>query len=257
MQLLPRLAAFASALWTSACIVPFEEEGEAPQTDGDFCSGDADCNTGICTTSRLCSHSHCTCDGDCDPAGEVDDECRPGWSCVGYEWILDPVTEFFGGEPNESDGYCTPTCAATCPEHYYCDGSYCSVDSGWVNPVVRVEWSGAVNGSTDTGLRALVERGQSVTLVATATSPIDVPIQSFDWTLVNGDTGERVTASGETVSLLVDTRYKRAELLVMDAEFHGVALDVIFDTCTGPGGACGYQGSGCCNGCDENTDVCL
>jgi hypothetical protein len=50
--------------------------------------------------------------------------------------------------------------------------------------------------------------------------------------------------------------FTRAELTVTDAKMRAGLLYVVFEACSGTGGQCGYQGSGCCNGCDDASNLC-
>src|SRR5262245_11463360 len=87
--------------------------GEDELTDGNACSVGDECETGVCTSANLCSHSRCECpSGNCPDSGEVSSDCREGWVCVRYDSIFDPLEEFFGGTPNPSDGFCQPSCAS-------------------------------------------------------------------------------------------------------------------------------------------------
>lgn len=246
-------------LSASACIV-LEPEPEPENNDGDYCASDADCAHGRCNDNRLCAHSACDCPGDtCDPSGETAPECRDGWLCVGYESLLDPIGEFFHAEPDLDDGYCQVPCSVGCPEHYFCQGTLCAADPYWTNPAITVTWSGAAEGSTGAGSHTIrVERGLSLTLSASATSPIDLPITSYTWTLVSvHGVREEVTAASADVVIGEPDGIVRAELVVLDSESNSDRLDLQFDDCSGSGETCGYQGSGCCIDCDDATNTCL
>src|SRR5690606_1058850 len=66
--------------------------GDDRQTDGEVCSVDDDCSTGVCTSAQLCSHSRCECpSGNCAMGGEQTSDCLDGWVCVEYDSIFDPV----------------------------------------------------------------------------------------------------------------------------------------------------------------------
>jgi hypothetical protein len=167
---------------------------------------------------------------------------------------------FFSGD-QDNDGYCQLPCSAGCPDHYACGGQFCEPILGWTDPVPSVTWSGAAEGTLsgkDGSMTVNIEHAKTVSLVASATSPVDSAIKSFDWTLVNGDSGERLMSSGENVDLMIDPggSYRRAELTVTDAKLRASTMSVVFQSCSGAGEECGYQGSGCCNSCDSATNLC-
>jgi hypothetical protein len=246
-------------LSASACLV-LEPEPEPANDDGDYCATDADCANGRCNENHLCAHTACDCPGEtCDPAGEAARQCREGWLCVGYDSILDPVGEFFGAEPDEDDGYCQAPCSIGCPEHYICRGTLCAADPYWHHPAVSVAWSGGAEGSTGAASHTIrIERGLSLAFVASATSPIDAEIESYTWTLIHSR-GEQTEHTGPSLELRVDEPdgVVRVELVARDGEWNSDRLDIQFDTCSGTGQTCGYQGSGCCVDCDDATDTCL
>lgn len=195
----------------------------------------------------------------CDPNGEAAPQCREGWLCVGYESVFDPVGEFFGAEPDLDDGYCQAPCSIGCPEHYVCQGSLCAADPYWHHPNVTVTWSGAAEGSTgSTNHRITVERGSSLTLSATATSPIDAKIASYAWT-VRYARGAETQHDTPSIDVTVDETQGvvRVALLVLDVESNSDQLDLQLDTCSGTGETCGYQGSGYRVDCDDATNSCL
>jgi hypothetical protein len=103
-----------------------------------------------------------------------------------------------------------------------------------------------------------MEAGSTVRLEASASSPTDVPIKSFSWQRVTSR-GDYETIPGPTLDLTLDTEasYVRAELTVLDDLTRASLLTVVFNACIGQGQACGYDGSGCCNGCDRSTELCL
>jgi hypothetical protein len=245
-------------LSASACVV-LEPEPEPATNDGDYCESDEDCSTGHCNHNRLCSHSACDCPGDtCDPNGEEAPSCRPGWICVGYDSIFEPVGEFFGAEPDLDDGYCQIPCSVGCPEHYVCTGQLCAADPYWLTPRATISWSGAAEGETSVDHTLRIERGLELTLTASATSPVKLPIESYAWTLVY-QRGERVESTAQSVEVVAGEPdgVIRAELAVTDADAHTRLLDLQFDACSGSGAQCGYQGSGCCVDCDDETNTCL
>jgi hypothetical protein len=232
---------------------------EAPDVnDGAFCANDGDCSNGLCATYRLCAHSACDCPGDtCTPGGELAPECRAGWVCVGYS-LSDPIVETFDTTPDANDGHCQPPCAASCPEHYLCQAGMCVPDITWVNPVVSIEWAGALVGRASENQTLPLEEGRPITLTASASSPLGLPLRDFEWALVTGSPPERLEAVGSSVELEVEPgSYARAELTARDEEGHTARLDLIFEACHGRGTTCGYEGSGCCDGCNRDTNACL
>lgn len=246
-----------------ACVpAPFGASDDDKLQDGARCNQDAECKSGTCSRhSRLCSHSFCDCPGDtCTNGGEPSPDCAEGWLCVYYETVLGDIGEVFNIARDTDGGYCRPTCAAGCPEHYICkDGQFCSVDSNWADPVPHVEWSGGASGS-DSGRNRMIEtpleRGQSVELRARAESPLGLPVETFEWTIGYGSRTEML--SGAEVGLQLDetSSYVSAQLVVRDPDYRSALFSIVFMGCTGAGGACGYQGSGCCNGCDMGAGVC-
>jgi hypothetical protein len=178
---------------------------------------------------------------------------------VYYESVFESIGEVFDVEHDMDGGYCQPLCEAGCPEHYACRGRFCVAQSEWVNPQPTVTWSGAVEGALDgLGHRDVeVEAGLPVTLTASATSPIDAEITAYQWTIVRGS-GEREQIEATSVEVAAEAgSYVRAELIVSDAELHNALVSVTFSACSGAGTQCGYQGSGCCVGCDDATNTCL
>jgi hypothetical protein len=257
------------AVWCSACVVtPLPDLGSEDSTeqglrDGSVCVMDEDCRSKQCGRDRLCGHSLCDCPGDsCDAMGEKSKDCASGWVCAYYESILGDVGEVFGVEHDYDSGYCQPLCAGGCPEHYLCaDGHFCRADDHWNYPTAVVSWSGDAEGMA-TGregntAQATLEQGKSVTLHASATSPIDAPITTYSWTVINGS-GIGTMAQGPDLTLTQgDASYVRADLQVTDDEYRGAALSIAFNSCFGSGHPCGYQGSGCCRSCDDASDLCL
>jgi hypothetical protein len=248
----------------SGCLaVPLGEEDEGG-ADGSECTDDADCRSGACGLhSRVCAHSMCDCPGDsCDAMGEKSADCADGWVCAYYESFIGDVGEFFGAERDLDGGYCQPLCEGGCPEHYSCvDGRFCRIDDHWAYPTATVRWSGGAQGTTSgrSGMAtAMLERGGSVRLSASATSPIDAEIVSFAWTIVDAG-GTRAPMEGTDIelSLPLESSFMRAELLVQDDASRGATIDLSFEGCSGSGQPCGYQGSGCCKSCDDATKICL
>jgi hypothetical protein len=234
-------------------------EGEPENNDGSFCSKNTDCSSGVCTRARLCAHSACDCPGDsCSTDGEAVPECRAGWVCMDYKSLFDPVVEFFDAEPDKDDGYCQPLCAASCPEHYECRGAQCVADQDWVNPLLTLSWSGAAQGSTQSEQTLTLANGSSITLSAEATSPLGLALDPFAWTIVDGSSGARSEVSGPSVELSVEDigSYRRAELRVSDTEGHDATASVMLQSCRAAGTQCGYDGMGCCNGCNRSENTC-
>ena len=245
----------------------FDEPEERVITDGQVCAADDECSTKLCARSAsLCSHSLCKCaDGKCSAEGEPSSWCRGNWVCVERDSILDPVKEFFGGMPKENDGYCQPTCANGCPEHYHCDasGRFCRADTNWAYPSASITWTGAVEGSLNgreqSSAKIDVVGGAMITVSGLGMSPIGESIEAMTWTTVSG-AGDYETHSGPSVEVSVPTGsgdYRRVELVVSDASHRSGTVSVIFNACLGPGATCGFGGSGCCNGCEDETNVCL
>jgi len=241
-------------------IAPPLDDEPAGRADGALCSDDAQCGAGICTRAHLCAHSSCNCPGEgCDPQGEPARDCAEGWVCVYYESIFESIGEVFEVEHDMDGGHCQPLCEAGCPEHYSCRGRFCVADDAWVNPQATVTWSGGVDGALDgLGHRDVqVEAGLPVTLTASASSPIDAEISAYQWTIVHGS-GAREQVEGTSVEVSAEQgSYVRAELIVSDDELHNTFVSVAFNACNGAGAQCGYEGSGCCAGCDDQTDTCL
>ncbi|HMI91996.1 MAG TPA: hypothetical protein VK509_11560 [Polyangiales bacterium] len=257
------LAASLLAILGGCIAVPLDGE-EDKLRDGAECDENAECHSGSCgLRSKLCAHSMCDCPGDsCDPMGEKSPDCADGWVCAYYEFILGDAAEFFGVERDEDGGYCHPLCEGGCPEHYTCrDGHICTQDPDWADPIATVSWSGGAEGTTSgrSGMAtSMLERGASVALSASATSPIDAPIRSYSWTIVESS-GMRAPMEGNRIelSLPLESSFMRAELQVLDDVSRSATISVSFDGCSGTGQACGYQGSGCCRSCADATNTCL
>jgi hypothetical protein len=237
--------------------------GVEAQTDGEVCSTEDDCSTGVCTSGNLCSHSRCECpSGNCAAGGEQTDDCLDGWVCVGYDSILDPVKEFFGGTPKPDDGYCQPSCAAGCPDHYVCSDEFCTPDVSWAYPVPTISWTGAATGELsgrDQSMTVVVEGGSTISLTGSAESPSGAAIVSLDWTTVS-EAGDYASFAGTMIETTVPTgagSYHHVELDVADDQHRGGHITVTFEACLGPGSTCGYAGSGCCGSCDAGTNSCL
>jgi hypothetical protein len=261
-RLAPTIPATLAAAWlASACIVAPLDSSPAGLPDGAECERAEDCRSHGCNHNRLCAHSACECPGKtCTQGGEASPDCATGWLCVYYESILHGVGEFFGSEGDLNGGTCRPTCKATCPEHYLCGGDFCEADVYWANPLPSVSWSGGAQGTlSGAGQTTSVklENGKTVSLSASAESPVDVAIKSYQWTVVS-DSGDRQMVEGTSLEVVLDSgSYRRAELSVSDADARTSLLTVIFEGCLGSGAQCGYQGSGCCSECDAAKMFCL
>jgi hypothetical protein len=242
----------------------FEELDSVERTDGDPCQTAADCSSGVCTTSGLCSHSSCQCPRDaCGSEGTEVAVCRDGWVCVDYDSIFDPVVEFFGGMPAEDRGYCQPRCDADCPEHYACDaqGVFCKPDTLWAHPRPAIRWSGPVYGDLEgsgQSTTVTVAGGTVLVLEGSATSPTGAEITTLQWTTVS-QAGDYATWYDERIEITVPEgpgSYRRAELTAVDDQLRSGVTTVIFEACIATGGVCGFEGSGCCSGCDSTTNLC-
>jgi hypothetical protein len=255
---LPLLALLLASLSASCAVLPKEDE---PLEDGSHCQDGKACRSGTCTIDELCAPSSCNCTGDaCNANGEASSDCDSKWVCVASTSIVEDIGMFFSGD-HDNDGYCQLPCSAGCPEHYACGGQFCEPILGWTDPVPNIAWSGAAEGTLsgkDASTTVNIERAKTVSLVASAKSPVDSAIKSFDWTLVNGDSGERIMSSGDSVDLMIDPggSYRRAELTVTDTKLRASTMYVVFQSCGSLGEQCGYQGSGCCNSCDSATNLC-
>lgn len=255
--------ALVLVLGAGACDV-FGAAADGAPTDGDVCHADDECSSGVCTTANLCSHSLCKCpNGACAEHGSVVDDCRDDWVCVDRESIFDPVVEFFDGTPAKDQGYCQRPCAADCPDHYTCqptDG-FCRPDTEWTRPEPTIRWRGVVSGEVTGNMNSAtvtVERGATLMLEGSASSPVDAAITGFTWTTVS-DAGDYVSSEGERIELQVPEQggYRRAELSVSDDRLRGAIVTVVFESCAPAGAACGYMGSGCCTSCDADGVSCL
>jgi hypothetical protein len=252
-------------LWLASCVpAPFGSHADDKKADGSRCDVNDECKSGSCgKNSRLCSHSYCDCPGDtCASGGETSPDCSIGWKCVYFETVLGDIGEAFNIDRDRDGGYCRPTCAAGCPEHYVCqDGMFCSPDSHWADPIPSVTWSGAVagaQGGRNGKAQVQLEQGQTVELNASAESPLGFPLQTFEWT-VTYESRSQEQQSGRSISIMLDekTSYARAELSVRDADYRTGLFTVTFDGCFGAGRTCGYQGSGCCSECDKTNNTCM
>lgn len=211
--------------------------GEDELTDGQVCSVGDECSTGVCTSASLCSHSKCECpSGNCPTTGEPSEDCRDGWVCVRYDSIFDPLEEFFGGTPNPSDGFCQPSCAAGCPDHYACDGELCSPDALWAAPQPTIEWSGAVAGELhgrDQTTTVLVEEGSTITLTGSAEPSSGAAIVGLSWTTTSS-AGDYMYFDGPSIETMVPVGagdYRRVEFDATDDHGRVGHISVVFEAC--------------------------
>jgi hypothetical protein len=257
-------AAYSRMLWialvfSGGCeFVPGLEGKDSKIADGERCDKDEDCESDVCTTAQLCAHSPCRCTGDaCGPTGQESSACSDGWVCTDATNGFDNVREFFGGEAPEDRGYCQPTCEATCPEHYVCQGMFCSPTTDWANPIPTIAWLDDSVSGNGQSKEVELEVGSTVTLRASASSPTDAAITRYSWTwTTNRASGEQ---EGTELDLTLDAEagFLRAQLLVTDERSRSSLVDVRFSSCLGAGATCGYEGSGCCKGCDRTANACM
>lgn len=256
------------AAWVMpACLVPgledpFAEDEPSGATDGAECDSDDDCKSGSCLMrTRLCAPSFCNCPGeDCPAGGAPSKDCSDNAVCVYYEDIFESAGEIFDIEHDMNGGYCRPLCSKGCPEHFVCsDGTYCTADTDWAAPSATVSWSGPVTG-TFTGryqtTMVNVEYDQPITVVGSGESPLGRSV-TMSWMVHSAR--ELTTPVGDSVTVMVEAGFNsaRVELLVNDGDGRSSMATVIFGGCTGVGDACGYEGGGCCNGCDRDSNTCL
>ena len=121
--------------------------------------------------------------------------------------------------------------------------------------------TGPISGShvgMDPPGHAEIERGASLAIQGMGDSPVGAAITEVRWEVVESS-GVRTEPEGPeiTVEIPDDASYVRVELTVLDDRGRAGITHVVFETCSGSGEACGYQGSGCCNGCDDAADLCL
>jgi hypothetical protein len=256
-----RLIACVAISFASACLAAPLGSQKAGLPDGAECEHAEECKSGGCNHNRLCAHSSCDCPGDtCTPGGEVSKDCQQGWLCVYYKSLFNGAASVFGIEGDLNGGTCQVPCVPACPEHYFCTGQFCGADPYWANPVPSVSWSGAAEGTLSGNgqtAQVMLEQGKTVSLTASAVSPVEAALSSFAWTIVDSS-GERVMSDGMQVDVTLDSSsFKRAELQVLDADTRAAQISVVYETCLGTGGACGYQGSGCCSACDADRKFCL
>jgi hypothetical protein len=259
-------AAIAAVLCVaSACAVNPFSDGPSGSTDGAQCDANEDCRSGVCDQfNKLCAHSKCDCPGDtCSADGEVSNDCASGWLCFYSDSLIEDIGTVFGVERDYDGGVCQPKCSASCPEHYSCSngGLFCVADPYWTYPVPTLHWSGGVDG-TMTGrektMQVALETEREVMLHADAESPAGVAITSLKWTLTsNGGMQTQVEGANATFMLTDMEQGGRADLTVTDADTRSSFISVVFNGCQGTGKACGFQGSGCCNGCDARKEFCL
>lgn len=250
-----------------ACLVPFEDpfedEGKSGAADGAECDSDDDCKSGGCLMhSRLCAPSYCTCpSADCPSGGQASSDCSANAVCVYYEDIFESVGEVFNVEHDMNGGYCRPLCEKGCPEHFNCssDGRFCEADHDWTYPTPTIEWSGPVTGTVSGNSQSQsvqVEYDRPIVLKASGSSPLDEDLV-FEWTI--NDSRMETKHVGLTADIVVQSGLNsaRAELHAIDDDGRSGIATVIFEGCSGTGDTCGYEGSGCCNGCDRGANTCL
>lgn len=240
---------------------PFEEDEPSGAADGAECREDGDCKSRGCLYSKLCAPSFCNCNADnCPAEGGPSSDCAGNQACVYYEDIFESVGEVFNIEHDMNGGYCRPLCEKGCPEHFICaDGRFCEADSNWAHPVPMISWSGpatGMGGGNGQTHNVEVPYDVPVSLMGSGTSPLDQEIR-LEWTITSSQGS--TMATGETAEIMVTTghNFERAELHAIDEEGRSGIFTVIFEGCTSAGGTCGYEGSGCCNGCDRDANTCL
>lgn len=257
----------SAALWVvliAGCPTdsPFGEEEEEGLPDGSQCEEDSQCKSRGCLHAKLCGPSYCTCPGEgCPEGGEPSSDCSDNAVCVYYEDIFESFGEVFNVEHDMNGGYCRALCEKGCPEHFVCggDGRYCEPDREWAAPVPTIEWSGAAMGmlSGRSGQSsAQIEYGEPVTVTGSATSPLGKDV-ILEWNIVTSHEQMRTQSESVTVSVEPGLSYTRVELYATDDEGRGALIEVSFDGCSGSGTQCGYEGSGCCNGCDRDANTCM
>jgi hypothetical protein len=251
-----------------ACLVPLEdpfaeEEGRSGAADGAECEADDDCKSGACLNhSRLCAPSYCTCpSADCPAGGQASSDCSDNAVCVYYEDIFESVGEVFMVEHDMNGGHCRPLCEKGCPDHFTCgsDGRFCQADSSWNYPIATIGWSGQVTGTFSGRLQThseMVEYDKPIALMASGSSPLGKELR-FEWTINDSRMDRMSSATSEQIVVESGQNSARAELHAIDDEGRSGIVTVIFQGCTGAGQACGYEGSGCCNGCDRDANTCM
>jgi len=256
---------FASWLMP-ACLVPledpFEEEDKSGAADGAECQTDEDCKSRGCLYSKLCAPSFCNCPSDdCPAGGQASNDCGDNAVCVYYEDIFESVGEVFNVEHDMNGGYCRPLCEKGCPEHFICssDGRFCEADPYWAYPNPTITWSGPVSGTSSGNaqmISAQVEYDVPITLMGSGSSPLGQEL-TLEWT-INASQMETKSIGG-SAQIVVESGLNtaRAELHAIDADGRSGIATVIFEGCFSPGDPCGYEGSGCCNGCDREANTCM
>jgi len=211
---------------------PFGEQGRDGSPDGAVCEADDDCRSGRCPRSKLCAPSFCDCPSDdCPAGGEASRDCDDTAVCVYYEDIFESAGEIFNIEHDMNGGYCRPLCDKGCPEHFTCaDGRFCTADSDWAAPSPTLTWSGPVAG-TLSGRSSMmsvdVQYGLPIKVAGAGTSPVGQAIE-LQWMIV--------------------TSRERSMPPCSNPDQRSPA---------GTGSVCGYEGSGCCDGCDRQANTCL
>jgi hypothetical protein len=243
---------------------PFaEEDEEQGLPDGAECEADDDCRSRGCLNhSKLCAPSYCTCpSADCPAGGQASNDCSDNAVCVYYEDIFESVGEVFNVEHDMNGGYCRPLCEKGCPEHYVCgsDGRYCEANSDWAAPSPTITWSGPVSGTVSGNAQqqaVQVEYDVPITVAGSASSPIGQGVM-LQWMVINGHAQTMSAGDGVEVTVESGLNYTRVELQAIDEDGRSGLATVIFEGCFGAGDSCGYEGSGCCNGCNRDANTCL
>ena len=249
-----------------ACIgiePPFAEDDEedgAP--DGAECEADDDCRSGGCLHSKLCGPSFCNCPSDdCPAGGQASNDCSDNAVCVYYEDIFESVGEVFNVEHDMNGGYCRPLCEKGCPEHFACgsDGRYCQADSYWSSPSPTLTWSGPVSGTVSGNAqeqRVQVEYDVPITVTGSGSSPIGQET-TLQWMITSSHMQTMSDVDSVEVTVESGFNYTRVELQAIDEDGRSGIATAIFEGCFGAGDTCGYEGSGCCNGCDRDANTCM
>jgi hypothetical protein len=227
--------------------------------DAEPCETREDCKSGICTGDNLCGASSCDCPGhDCAAKGSRSNDCDARQVCVVSTSIVEDLGMFFSND-SDNDGYCQFPCSGGCPAHYHCDPSadFCVSELGWADPIVTLRWHGDAEGSvsgTGQSLTVPLERGQMVSLEASAHSPIDARL-SFAWQLID-ESGNTEQTTGVSLDVTLTGEFERAELTVKDDKQHASAIYVMFQACMGAGTACDAFNMSCCGTCNAATGTC-
>lgn len=208
-----------------------------------------------CTEDDQCGSQRCEVEGFDEESGEMisfchgracrsDGDCADGWRCHTFNY----EATFLGIlNDGSTERYCVAPCDA-CPDEFSCTGEWCRYDPTWGTPVVTV----------DEVPQAAI--GDTITLHATAVSPIDVAITDYVWTFLDGSqamgaTVEHVLAETDDASAYGFHVFQVA-LTVSDADGHSAATMIEVPRCSGAGGPCGVsEVPDCCGmlACFVNT----